>query len=341
MSTEPLYTAAEMRAAEEAYDGPTLDLMERAGTAVADDLLTRYTSAGKVCIWCGTGANGGDGFVVARRLRQGGKEVEIVLVGSEANVEGDAAENLRRVKELGIRFVETGRSAHVLVDALFGTGFRGAPRSEAESAIEDMNSIGVPVVSVDIPSGVDASTGEVQGVAVEADRTLTFHGRKVGLAVAPGLFHAGEVDVVDIGLAHTETRHRRVTEAMLDSVPRRDKADNKYTAGSVLVVGGSTGYTGAPSLTAEAAMRAGAGIVTVCVPEPLNAVFELRLVEAMSRPCPSDEDGRMTADAVETILEAAEKAKAVAIGPGLGRTDGTQELVRILLDRLELPVVLD
>jgi NAD(P)H-hydrate epimerase len=341
MSTEPLYTAAEMRAAEEAYDGPTLDLMERAGTAVADDLLTRYTSAGKVCIWCGTGANGGDGFVVGRRLRQGGKEVEIVLVGSEANVEGDAAENLRRVKELGIRFVETGRSAHVLVDALFGTGFRGAPRSEAAAAIEDMNTTGVPVVSVDIPSGVDASTGEVQGDAVEADRTLTFHGRKVGLAVAPGLFHAGEIDVVDIGLEHMETRHQRVTEAMLDSVPRRGKADNKYTAGSVLVVGGSTGYTGAPSLTAEAAMRAGAGIVTVCVPEPLNAVFELRLVEAMSRPCPSDEDGRMTADAVEPILEAAEKAKAVAIGPGLGRTDGTQELVRILLDRLELPVVLD
>jgi ADP-dependent NAD(P)H-hydrate dehydratase / NAD(P)H-hydrate epimerase len=341
MWTEPLYTAAEMRAVEAAYEGPTLDLMERAGTAVADYLLTRYASARKVCVWCGSGANGGDGFVVARRLRQGGKDVEVVLVGSESKVEGDAAENLRRVKELGIRFAETGRSADVLVDALFGTGFRGAPRSEGAAAIEDVNAIGAPVVSVDVPSGVDASTGEVEGVAVEAERTLTFHGRKVGLVVAPGLFHAGEVEVVDIGLDHIETKHRRVTEAVLGSVPRRSKADNKYTAGSVLVVGGSTGFTGAPSLTAEAAMRAGAGIVTVCVPEPLNEVFELRLVEAMSRPCPADEGGRMTAEAVDAIVEASAKAKAVAIGPGLGRTDGTRELVRILLDRLELPVVLD
>lgn len=341
MPTEPLYTASEMRAAEEAYEGPTLDLMERAGTAVADDLLGRFAVMSRFCVWCGTGANGGDGFVVARRLRQGGKDVEIVLVGSEGKVEGDTAENLRRAKELGIRFVETGRSADMLVDALFGTGFTGAPRRDAAAAIEEVNAIDAPVVSVDVPSGVDASTGEVQGVAVRAERTLTFHGRKVGLAVAPGLFHAGEVEVVDIGLEHAETRHRRVTEAVLGSVPRRGQADNKYTAGSVLVVGGSTGFTGAPSLTAEAAMRAGAGMVTVCVPEPLNPVFELRLVEAMSRPCPSDDEGRMTAEAVDTILEAAQKAKTVAIGPGLGRTDGTQELVRILLDRLELPVVLD
>ena len=341
MSTEPLYTAAEMRAAEEAYDGPTLDLMERAGTAVADDLLTRFSAARRFCVWCGTGANGGDGFVVARRLRQGGKEVEIVLVGSEDSVSGDAAENLRRVKELGIRFGETGRSAEVQVDALFGTGFRGAPRSDAAAAIEEVNAIGRPVVSVDVPSGVDASTGGVPGVAVRAASTLTFHGRKVGLVVAPGLFHAGDVVVIDIGLEHTGTRHRRVTREVLGAVPSRRASDNKYTAGSVLVVGGSTGFTGAPSLTAEAAMRAGAGIVTVCVPEPLNSVFELRLVEVMSRPCPADEDGRMTAGAADVVLEAAEKAKAIAIGPGLGRTDDTRELVRILLDRLELPVVLD
>jgi hydroxyethylthiazole kinase-like uncharacterized protein yjeF len=341
MATEPLYTAAEMRAAEEAYEGPTLDLMERAGTAVADDLLTRFAAARRFCVWCGTCANGGDGFVVARRLRQAGKEVGIVLVGSEEKVEGDAAENLRRVKELGVRLAETGRSAEVLVDALFGTGFRGAPRSDAAAAIEELNAIGRPVVSIDVPSGVDSSTGEVAGVAVDADRTLTFHGRKVGLAVAPGRFHAGEIEVVDIGLDQTPTRHRLVTESILDAVPTRGPADNKYTAGSVVVVGGSTGFTGAPSLTAEAAMRAGAGIVTVCVPEPLNPVFELRLVEAMSRPCPADEAGRMAPEGAEAILEATEKAKAVAIGPGLGRSAGTQEVVRILLDRLEVPVVLD
>lgn len=341
MQTEPLYTAEEMHAAEAAYGGETLELMERAGTAVADDLLTRFPAERRVCVWCGTGANGGDGFVVARRLRQGGKEVEIVLVGSEERISGDAAENLRRVKELGVRFGETGRSAEVQVDAMFGTGFTGAPRNDAAAAIEELNAIGGPVISVDVPSGVDASTGQVGGAAVRADRTLTFHGRKVGLSVAPGLFHAGEVVVIDIDLEHTPTRHRRVTEAILGAVPRRGAADNKYTAGSVLVVGGSTGFTGAPSLTAEAAMRAGAGIVTVCVPEPLNTVFELRLVEAMSRPCPADDAGRMTAAAADGIIEAAQKAGAVAIGPGLGRTEGTRELVHLLLDRLEVPVVLD
>ena len=341
MWTEPLYTAAEMRRAEESYDGPTLDLMERAGTAVADVVLTRYPDAARVSVWCGTGANGGDGFVVARRLRQAGREVEIVLHGSESDAAGDAAENLRRAKELGIRFAETGRSADVLVDALFGTGFRGAPRREAADAIDEVNAIGRPIVAVDIPSGVNASTGEVGGKAVRAAHTVTFAGAKVGLLVAPGRFHAGEVEIVDIGVEPIETRHRRVTAKALGRVPARGPADNKYTAGSVLVVGGSTGFTGAPSLAAESALRAGAGIVWVCVPEPTRLVFELRLLEAMTRPCPADEDGRLTPDAVEPILAAAEKAKAVALGPGLGRSEGTRELVRTLLDRLELPVVLD
>jgi NAD(P)H-hydrate epimerase len=341
MWTEPLYTTAEMRAAEEGYDGPTLELMERAGTAVADAVAARWPDARNVCVWCGTGANGGDGFVVARKLHEYGRSAGIVLVGSEQKIQGDAAENLGRLKELGIRFAETGRSADVIVDAIFGTGFRGAPRSDAASAIDEINAIDVPVVSVDLPSGVDASTGEVAGAVVDAELTVTFHGSKVGLAVAPGRFHAGDVEVADIGLEHAATRNRRVTADVLGVVPRRGAADNKYTAGSVLVVGGSAGFTGAPSMSAESAMRAGAGIVTVCVPEPLNLVFELRLLEAMSRPCPADEDGRMTPDAAETILAAAEKAKAVAIGPGLGRSEGTRELVRILLDRIELPVVLD
>jgi NAD(P)H-hydrate epimerase len=341
MWTEPLYTAAEMRAAEEAFEGATLELMERAGAAAAAAGLRRFPDAKRFTVWCGTGANGGDGFVVARILHEAGRAVEVVLAGSEENVTGDARANLVRVRELGIRFAETGRSADVVVDALFGTGFRGSPRADAARHIEEINSIGVPTLSLDVPSGVDASTGEVAGPAVQALVTITFHWSKVGLVVAPGRFCAGEVEVADIGLANGVTRHARVTEEILALVPRRKASDNKYTAGSVLVVGGSTGYTGAPSLTAEAAMRAGAGIVTVCVPEPSNLVFEVRLLEAMSKPCPADGDGRMTADAADTILEAAKRAGAVAIGPGLGRSDETRELVRILLDRLEVPVVLD
>jgi NAD(P)H-hydrate epimerase len=175
---------------------------------------------------------------------------------------------------------------------------------------------------------------------VKAEATVTFHGRKVGLVVAPGRFHAGEVEVADIGLASAQTKHEHVNGRILDQVPQRGPSDNKYTAGSVLVVGGSLGKTGAPCLTAEAALRAGAGIVTVCAPASLNLVFEQRLLEVMTRPC-TDEDGVMTMDAADAILEAAGKATAVAIGPGIGRTDAVRALVGYLLDRLDKPVVLD
>ncbi|MEX2102997.1 MAG: NAD(P)H-hydrate dehydratase, partial [Gaiellaceae bacterium] len=233
-----------------------------------------------------------------------------------------------------------GGAGGVLVDALFGTGFSGKPRPDSARAIDQMNRADAPILAVDVPSGVDASTGEVAGPAVEAERTVTFHGRKVGLAVAPGRFHAGAVEVADIGLPSSETRHKRVTTEILELVPRRGPKDNKYSAGSVLVVGGSTGLTGAPSLTAQAALRAGAGIVTACVPASLNAVFEQRLLEVITRPC-ADEDGSLTLDAADTVLEAAERADAVAIGPGLGRADSGRGLVGYLLDRLDKPVVLD
>jgi hydroxyethylthiazole kinase-like uncharacterized protein yjeF len=247
---------------------------------------------------------------------------------------------LGRAREAGVAFVDEETPADVVVDALFGTGFSGKPRPDAARAIVEMNAAGVPIVAVDVPSGVDASTGRVEGPAVQAAVTVTFHGHKVGHVIAPGRFHAGEIVVTDIGLAQTATRVRRARREILELVPRRTERDNKYTAGSVLVVGGSLGLTGAPSLSSEAALRAGAGIVTACVPASLNVVFEQRLVEVMTRPCP-DKDGTMTVDAADEILVAAERASAVALGPGLGRTEGTRALVGFLLDRLERPVVLD
>jgi hydroxyethylthiazole kinase-like uncharacterized protein yjeF len=335
-----LYTAEEMSAAEAAYRGPTLELMERAGRKVAEEILGGYPEARRVAVWCGPGANGGDGFVVARELARARRACSVRLLGPEEKVTGDAAVNLRRARRDGIPFVEEPGAADVVVDALFGTGFRGKPRPDAERAIEQMNAAGVPIVAVDLPSGVDASTGRVEGAAVRAALTVTFHAPKVGHAVAPGRFLAGKLVVADIGLARTKTRTRRATARVLELVPRRRERDNKYSAGSVLVVGGSTGLTGAPSLTAQAALRAGAGIVTACVPASLNAVFEQRLLEVMTRPCP-DEDGTMTRDAADSILGAAERAGAVALGPGLGRTEAAQALVGHLLDRLDKPVVLD
>ena len=335
-----LYTAEEMRAAEAAYRGPTLELMERAGRKVAEEILGRYPDARRVAIWCGTGANGGDGFVVARELARARRACSVRLLGAEEKVTGDAAVNLQRARDDGIPFVEEPGAADVVVDALFGTGFRGKPRREAAQAVEQMNAAGVPIVAVDLPSGVDASTGRVEGAAVQASLTVTFHAPKVGHVVAPGRFHAGTLVVADIGLGRTKTRTRRATARVLELVPRRRERDNKYSAGSVLVVGGSTGLTGAPCLTAQAALRAGAGIVTACVPASLNVVFEQRLLEVMTRPCP-DEDGTMTRDAADMILAAAERAGAVALGPGLGRTEAARALVGHLLDRLDKPVVLD
>jgi NAD(P)H-hydrate epimerase len=170
---------------------------------------------------------------------------------------------------------------------------------------------------------------------------VTFHGPKLGLAVAPGRFHAGEVEAADIGLVHDGTVNGRVLPNALEVVPRRRPEDNKYTAGSVLVVGGSAGFTGAVCLACEAALRAGAGIVFACVPASVAPWVDQRLLEVVTHACEDDGDGRLAPGAAEAVLGLARRADAVAVGPGLGRSDGTRELVRILLERLELPVVVD
>jgi NAD(P)H-hydrate epimerase len=304
---EPLYSAAEMRRAEELYAGSVEELMERAGNAVARVGLEQYPRAQRWTVVCGGGANGGDGRIAARELEHAGKDVRLV--------------DAKGASELD--------DPDVVVDALFGTGFAGEPRPDAAALIERINASAARVLAVDLPSGVDSSTGEVAGAAVRADTTVTFHGRKVGLVVAPGRFHAGTVHVVDIGLAALDTEHRLVGAGILRSVPRRREGDNKYTAGHVLVVGGSPGLTGAPSLTAMAALRADAGYVTLAAPEATLPVFEQRLLEVVKRPLPED------------LTELAAKASALAIGPGLGRSDEARRLVRRSLAEIALPAVVD
>src|SRR5205814_4899669 len=218
--------------------------------------------------------------------------------------------------------------ADVVIDALFGTGFRGAPREDAALRIEQINGAGVPVVAVDLPSGVDASTGEVAGAVVNADVTVTMHGPKVGTIVAPGRYHAGEVEIAEIGLEPAETEHRLVTQKVLELIPRKREQDTKYTAGAVLVVGGAPGLTGAVCLAAEAAFRADAGYVAVATPAASLPVVEARLLEAVKAP-------------LQRVDELAERATALAIGPGLGRGDEERALVRRLLTELEVPAVVD
>jgi NAD(P)H-hydrate epimerase len=301
---DPLYTAAEMRAVEERYPGfpaTAPELMERAGAAVAREVLQLFPDAHRVAVVCGGGANGGDGRIAARILRSEGVDA----------VETTAVEQ-----------------ADVIVDALFGTGFRGEPRDDAAATIQRINAAAAPVVSVDVPSGVDASTGEIAGEAVRADVTVTFHGLKAGLAVAPGRFHTGEAVVADIGLEPSETELKLVTHRILSLVPRKGPEDNKYSAGAVLVVGGAPGMTGAACLAAEAAFRADAGYVTVAVPEQSLAVVEVRLLEPV----------KVTWDDVPA---ASEKAGAIAIGPGLGRTPEARRLRDSLLAAGAAPLVLD
>jgi len=311
---EPLYSADEMRAAEAGHD--TRELMERAGALAAEAALQELREAERWTVVAGGGANGGDGRIVARHLEAHGKEVRIV--------DAKAGET-----DLG--------EPDAIVDALFGTGFSGEPRSDAAALIERINASPARVFAIDVPSGVDASTGEIPGVAVAADATVTFHGRKVGVVVAPGRFNAGRLRVADIGLDPGVTRHRLVLPELLRSVPRRSARDNKYTAGHVLVVGGSPGMSGAPSLTAAAAMRADAGYVTVAARESVLPILEERLVEAVKKPLPEELGDK----AVEVVLELSARASAVALGPGLGRDDGARILVRRLLTELELPIVVD
>jgi NAD(P)H-hydrate repair Nnr-like enzyme with NAD(P)H-hydrate epimerase domain len=308
---EPLLTAGETRRAEAGHQGSLEELMERAGTAVAELVLREYP--GRVTVVCGKGNNGGDGKVCARVLRETGREVNVV------DEVGDLA------------------GPDVIVDALLGIGLHDAPREDAARMIELMNAAHRPIVAVDVPSGVNASTGEVPGAAVRAAATVTFGAAKVGLAIAPGRFHAGAVQIAPIGLRPREHEHALVPASSLLDVPRKGAASTKYSAGSVLVVGGSRGLTGAPMLAARAAFRADAGYVAVAAPESTLPVLEATLLEVVKRPLPEDSAGRLLPRSSDAILEAAEKADAVAIGPGLGRSDGVVELVRILLERLELP----
>src|SRR3954462_1181396 len=300
---EPLYTAGVMQAAEEGHRASTLmggagaaALMERAGRAVAEEALHSLPDARRFALFAGGGANGGDGRIAARILK----------------------------KEHGLEQVDEG--ADLVIDAPLGTGMRGAPRDEAAAAIERINASRAPVLALDIPSGVNASTGEVEGAAVAADGTGTMHGRKIGLVVGPGRFHAGDVIVVDIGLEPCETAHALVTRDILDRIPRRRDPVNKYSAGSVLVVGGARGTTGAAALTARAAFRADAGYVAIAAPAEALPTLETLVLEAVKRP-------------LEDAAAAAERASALALGPGLGRNE--KPLVRKLLAETQLPARVD
>jgi hydroxyethylthiazole kinase-like uncharacterized protein yjeF len=347
---DPLPDAAHQRALDEwAIDErgiPGVELMERAGTGLADLVLAR-APRGRVDVVCGKGNNGGDGFVCARRLRELGREVQVLLLGDAQELQGDARTNYERLPgPAPQRFsADALNGASAIVDAILGTGSTGEPRESAAGAIAAVNQVlaQTTVLACDVPSGVDASTGEVAGEAVRAQATATFHAAKPGLWIAPGKDHAGEVSVIDIGIppgGPGEDSVGLISHGVTQGIPRRGRESTKFAAGSVLVCGGSIGLTGAPSMASEAAMRAGAGYVTALVPRSLNPVFESRLLEVMTVPLP-DEEGSLTAAAAELVLERSARADALILGPGLGRQAGSFELARRLAAESRLPLLLD
>jgi ADP-dependent NAD(P)H-hydrate dehydratase / NAD(P)H-hydrate epimerase len=324
-----------------------LELMERAGAAVAR-AVEGHCADGPVAVVCGKGNNGGDGLVAARHLREAGREVAVVCAAPLDELSGDARENLRRLPGDAPVSLADGMQAiaeaAAAVDALLGTGLAGEPHGEIATAIEALNTAAAPVVAVDVPSGVDASTGVVLAGAVRAAVTVTFHAAKPGLWIRPGKAYAGEVHVVDIGIprgAPSSATIGLIANSVRERLPRRGAESTKFASGQVLVAGGSRGLAGAPRMASRASMRAGAGYVIACVPRSLqDAIAGADTPELMTRGL-AEEDGALAASAVATVLENIRPGGALALGPGLGRTDAAVSFARELARQADAPMVLD
>ena len=348
---DPLYDAAGMRASDSwAIDEigvPSLQLMEAAGAAVAE-AAGEVARGGAARVVCGKGNNGGDGLVAARRLAEAGHRVEALLLWPSGELSPDARTNLERceapVRELDPAEVAGALDgAGVVVDAIFGTGFEGAPRAPADEAIAAINDCGAPVVAADIASGVDASSGETEGMAVKADVTVSFHAPKLGHWIAPGKSHTGKLRVAAIGIppgAPSAPAGGLIDDGVLALVPGRLTNSTKFDSGEVLVVGGSRGLTGAVCMSAEASIRAGAGYATVAVPADLEHIFEIKLTEVMSRGFP-EAAGRLASASAEDVLAAGARAAAVVLGPGLGRDPDSFELARAVARGVKAPLLID
>lgn len=338
---------------------PSLVLMENAGRQVVaametihSDLLER-----QVAVLCGRGNNGGDGFVIARTLLQRGIDVSVFLLGRVADVRGDARTNLEILGRLGLTVIEVAdgqawelhfselSDCNLIVDAIFGTGLNAPIAGLIQTVVADVNASGIPVVSVDLPSGLSANSAEPIGDSIEAGVTVTIAAPKLPLVLPPAETRAGDVVIADIGIpaAILESldgpRVALLTKpAMRELISPRTADTHKGDYGRVLVVAGSPGKTGAANLAAQGALRSGAGLVTVATPLSCQAIVGAMGPEYMTEGLPETDEG-LDADAVERVLELARDV--VAIGPGLGQAPATRDFVIRLVDRATMPLVID
>lgn len=367
-----LATAAQMRELDrqaiEERKIPSIDLMERAAEGIAKavlELLPERPGKCRVAVFCGAGNNGGDGIAAARMLRLKGVRVRVFLVGKYEKMTPDALEETQRLSDAGVELEQYdpenliqsswARGSHVLVDAIFGVGLSReiAEGSVYAEAIRLMNECSGVVVSADIASGVEADSGRVLGCAVKADKTITFTHKKAGQAVGEGALLSGEVIVWEIGIPEDlkksmicsiQTIEQEYASAAL---PRRKADGHKGDFGKLLIVGGAVGYTGAPYLTASAAVRSGCGLVFLGVPETIWQIEAAKCVSSMPFPLPEKTDlltkrsVLATDKAVQKLEEKLIACDVLALGPGMGREPQTEQLVLELLRRMEKPVVLD
>jgi hydroxyethylthiazole kinase-like uncharacterized protein yjeF len=359
-----ILTAAQMREADrytiDEIGIPSLVLMENAGRQVVAAIEAAHEARleGRVAVLCGRGNNGGDGFVVARTLLQRGIDILVFVVGSLADVRGDARTNLDILGRLGLTVVEIGdeqswelhfseiSKCSLIVDAIFGTGLSSPLTGMMETVVADVNASDIPIVSIDLPSGISADTPHLIGDCIDATMTVTLAAPKLPLVLPPAEAYAGDVVIADIGLPHEVIealegpRIELLTpEQVRDLIEPRAADSHKGDFGRVTIVAGSRGKTGAAHLAGMAALRSGAGLVTIATPESCLDVVASMSPELMTEPLKDDEGGTVAAGAVDRVLEL--DHDVIACGPGLGRSAGVAEFVRGLLARATVPLVLD
>jgi len=335
---------------------PSGTLMEKAGRGVAMTVksLLERVDGNRVAVVCGQGNNGGDGWVCARYLLNWGYEVEVVQMGEISTLKGDSLENARHAIGMGISFGEYEtppelKEFNVVVDALVGTGFRGAPRGALNLFINAINQSNAPVVSVDIPSGVDGENGKVEGSCVRATVTVTFAFPKLGLLLWPARHYVGSLKVVDIGIPPEIALREKIMyetndpKELVSYLPFRPGDGHKGTFGKGVIIAGGLSYTGAPFLACEAFLRSGAGYAVLGIPRSLYDIMASKLTETVIKPLPEVRKKRcLSLRALGEILAMIEDADSLVVGPGLGRYCETMELVQRLLMRVKnIPVLVD
>ena len=341
---------------------PSLVLMERAGAAVARCAASMIADGAlrrRALILAGKGNNGGDAFVAARHLEMEGIKTKTVLLSARKYISGDARENLQRLEGMGADLVgagiagelkglgESAAAFDIVIDGILGTGVKGDVSGHFAEAISFINGLRKFVVSIDVPSGLDATSGRACGIAVMASTTVTTGLPKTGLVRSDGIEHSGRIRVANIGIPDDVVRsvpsegELTVEDDLYHLFPPRRRTSHKGDYGRILIVAGSPGMTGAACLTASAAMRAGSGLVTVAVPRSLNPILEVKLTEAMTLPLPETAAGTLGTEAGEGILRVADRFDIVVIGPGLSRHPETVQMVRMLAGNLRTPMLID